>query len=152
MCSLTNDVYCTLKFWTGTESLFFSHHLFSHLQPLLSSDWSSLTLIVHEHVLCWSVKGRKGVSEWCGEQQRSPQCRPVIDVQRMVQKPMTTSPYSQRHLNLSHIWKWYFHRYEIIITHSCVWMSLMWNEGPFLYLNKINKTHHWEILQSTLSL
>lgn len=40
-------------------SLFFSPFTSLLLQPLRSSDWSSLALIVREHVLCWSVKGRR---------------------------------------------------------------------------------------------
>lgn len=42
-----------------TIVLFFFYHLYSHLEPLMSLDWRSPTLIVHEHVLCWSVKGSR---------------------------------------------------------------------------------------------
>lgn len=50
--------YFSSEVSAGQTSSFFDPHSHSQLQPFMSSDRGSMTLIAHEHVLCRSVLGR----------------------------------------------------------------------------------------------
>lgn len=135
MSFLNSAKYWTLRFCKGTEYLFLPFTLRSSVITVVRWERSDFDSAWKRPVQkCWGGGG----SDWCGEQQRSPQCQAVIDVQRKVQKPMTNSPHSQRHRTLSPqmkvvfsgIWKNYYMQIcsnisDVKWRFLCIWIELI---------------------------